>query len=317
MSRLKPDDVEALGLKAAGLAQDAKVYVGTSSWKYPGWVGSLYHSERYETKGVFSEAKFERECLREYAEVFSTVCVDATYYQFPGERLLERLQSQVAHDFRFGFKVTETITVKKFPNLKRYGAVAGHENEHFLNAELFEQKFLSPAQTLGQQLGVVIFEFSRFYPRDFKRGRLFVELLDEFLSKLPQGPAYAIEIRNRNLLVADYFSMLKRHQVAHVYNEWTHMPSVLDQLHMDDSWTTDFFAARFLLAAGRKYQDAVDGFAPYEEVKAANPVARVAGKRLIKDAQEKARRPSFLYVNNRLEGNALVTLREMVQGALE
>ena len=40
------------------------VFIGTSSWKYPGWCGQLYEEQRYLTRGKFSEVKFERECLR-------------------------------------------------------------------------------------------------------------------------------------------------------------------------------------------------------------------------------------------------------------
>ncbi|MEO6788992.1 MAG: hypothetical protein ABI318_22950 [Chthoniobacteraceae bacterium] len=55
------------------------IFVGTSSWKYPGWCGQFYDEQRYLTRGKFSEAKFERECLAEYAQTFSTICVDAGY----------------------------------------------------------------------------------------------------------------------------------------------------------------------------------------------------------------------------------------------
>lgn len=56
------------------------ICIGTSSCKYPGWCGQIYDEQRYLTRGKFSEAKFERECLAEYAQTFSTVCVDAGYY---------------------------------------------------------------------------------------------------------------------------------------------------------------------------------------------------------------------------------------------
>jgi hypothetical protein len=52
------------------------VYVGTSSWKYPGWCGTIYDRARYEYRGKFAETRFKRDCLAEYAEVFKTVCVD-------------------------------------------------------------------------------------------------------------------------------------------------------------------------------------------------------------------------------------------------
>jgi hypothetical protein len=71
------------------------VYLGTSSWKYPGWIGSLYTADRYLFRGKHSEARFERTCLPEYAEVFRSVCVDAAYYSFPTEPWLASLASSV------------------------------------------------------------------------------------------------------------------------------------------------------------------------------------------------------------------------------
>lgn len=67
---------------AAELAAQG-VYIGTSSWKYAGWLGQLYSPERYEYRGRVAKTRFERDCLNEYAEVFKTVCVDAAYYDFP------------------------------------------------------------------------------------------------------------------------------------------------------------------------------------------------------------------------------------------
>jgi hypothetical protein len=43
------------------------VYVGTSSWKYPGWCGQVYDEARYITRNKFSQSRLGRECLAEYA----------------------------------------------------------------------------------------------------------------------------------------------------------------------------------------------------------------------------------------------------------
>lgn len=94
-----------------------RVFIGTSSWKYPGWCGQIYDERRYITRNKFSKSRFEETCLAEYAEVFKTVCVDAGYYKFPDERYLAKLASQVPQEFKFAFKVTDEITTKKFPNL--------------------------------------------------------------------------------------------------------------------------------------------------------------------------------------------------------
>src|SRR6266850_560473 len=114
-------DREAIKLRAAELAAKG-VFIGTSSWKYEGWFGQLYTPQRYEYRGKVAKTRFERDCLTEYAEVFKTVCVDAAYYTFPSEKYLAGLVEKVPADFRFGFKVTDEITVKRFPNLPRFGA---------------------------------------------------------------------------------------------------------------------------------------------------------------------------------------------------
>jgi hypothetical protein len=57
----------------------------------------------------------------------------------------------------------------------------------------------------------------------------------------------------------------------------------------------------------------VKTFQPYDQVKDPYPEARVAGKALIN--QEKAsgsKSKTFIYVNNRLEGNALQTIDAML-----
>jgi uncharacterized protein YecE (DUF72 family) len=105
-----PFDRATIQNAAARLAQQG-VYIGTSSWKYDGWFDQLYTPARYEYRGKVAKTRFERECLSEYAEVFKTVCVDAAYYDFPRLEYLQGLADQVPDDFRFGFKVTDTLTI--------------------------------------------------------------------------------------------------------------------------------------------------------------------------------------------------------------
>ena len=70
-----PFDRERMKEKAAALAAKG-VFVGTSSWKYEGWLGQLYTPARYEYRGKFAKTRFDRDCLSEYAEVFKTVSVE-------------------------------------------------------------------------------------------------------------------------------------------------------------------------------------------------------------------------------------------------
>jgi len=291
------------------LAQASHLYLGTSSWKYEGWLGQIYDEQRYLTRGKLSHKRFETECLEEYAEIFPSVCVDAGYYRFPSEKYLTNLCAQVPDDFRLSFKVTDEITVKKFPKLERFGDRAGSDNPNFLNARLLTDAFLGPLSAHRQKTGVLIFEFSTFHQTHFPRLRDFLTPLDTFLSKLPPNWQYAIEVRNANLLRPEYFDILRAHNVAHVFNSWTKMPPVAEQTQLPGAFTTDFYTARFLLRPGRAYQQAVDAFQPYAETKEKNEEARSAIKSLMHRSQTSPTpRPSYLFVNNRLEGNSPNTI---------
>jgi len=241
--------------------------------------------------------------------------VDAAYYTFPSPPYLQKLADTVPDDFRFGFKVTDAVTIKKFPNLARFGAKAGQPNADFLNADLFATAFLKPCEEIRGKVGVLMFEFTRFWPSDYEHGRDFVADLETFLGKLPKGWPYAIEMRNMHWLAPEYFACLARHGVTHIFNSWDAMPPVSEQMALPGSRTNPkLCAARFLLNPGRKYEEAVKTFQPYDKVKEPNPEARAAGKALIAEGKEVGKdRKTFIYVNNRLEGNALETINAMIE----
>lgn len=301
-----------LQTRVATLASQG-VYLGTSSWKYAGWIGSLYSHDRYEYRGKLSNARFERECLEEYASVFSTVCVDAAYYTFPTEKYLAGLAAQVPEGFLFTFKVTDEITIRHFPKLPRFGPRAGTDNESFLNAELFIERFLQPLEGIRPKVGVLMFEFSRFYPSDFGRGRDFVAALDRFLRQLPKTWRYGVEIRNKTFLQPEYFHCLEAHGVAHVFNSWESMPSLEDQLQLPGNMPASFVAARLLLKPGRDYETAVKAFEPYNQLRDEYPEGRRAAVGILLEALKRGRKPALVYVNNRFEGYALATIANLIR----
>jgi len=315
MADLFPDAQTSFKSKLQSAVQrlaSSNIFIGTSSWKYPGWTGQIYDEQRYHYRGKFAETRFERDCLTEYAETFKTVCVDAAYYQFPSTKYLDGLMTKVPTDFLFTFKVTDDITLKRFTNLPRFGIKAGKPNGNFLNAELFINAFLKPCEPFRSNIGVLIFEFSRFYSTDYEHGREFVADLDAFFSKLPKGWRYGVELRNKDWLQPDYFAVLRKHEVVHVFNNWSMMPTVGEQMVVTGSDTSDsMVAARFLLKPGRKYEEAVEQFSPYNSAKEVNEEARKAGRKLIAEAKQKGKQ-AFIYINNRLEGNALETVNAMV-----
>ena len=277
------------------------ILFGSSSWKYPGWKGMVYN-RRYA-----SQRSFEQECLAEYATLFPTVCADFALYDFPDRETMERINDQTPEGFRLALKVTDRITVFRYPGIARYGALAGKSNPDFLNAGLFEDAFLRPLDALGTKRGAIIFEFSTFYPSSGINDERFLAALEEFLAKLPRGYSYAVEIRNEDFLTSDYLALLAKHGVAHVLNNWTRMPPILRQVAISGTLTTDFSVIRALLKPGRTYEQAVQMFKPYDHIKEENRELREGIVETVHHCVAE-KKSLYVYVNNRAEGNSPKTI---------
>ncbi len=299
---------------AASLAELARrgVFLCTSSWKYEGWLGQIYTESRYLTRGRFSQKKFEAECLAEYAEVFPTVCGDFSFYQFPSPEYWRRLFGSAPSTLRFAFKAPEDITVRIFPTHARYGARGGKENPNFLDAGLFSSAFAALLRPYARQVCAVIFEFGTFSKQAMPSLDHFLARLDAFLQALPPDFRYAVEIRNPEYLTPEYFACLKARNVAHTFNAWTRMPEVAAQIRLPGAFTADFTVVRALLRQGRNYERAVDTFAPYREIQDPNPSTREAIREIIRHAKAR-NQEAYIYVNNRLEGNAPGTIQAIVE----
>src|SRR5690348_3183462 len=89
------------------------IYIGTSSWKYEGWVGQVYVGDYSGKRASFTKGRFREECLAEYAQTFPTVCLDEAYWRFPDPGALEAYAAQVPDHFRFALKVTNRITERR------------------------------------------------------------------------------------------------------------------------------------------------------------------------------------------------------------
>jgi uncharacterized protein YecE (DUF72 family) len=289
------------------------LFVGGSSWKYEGWLGSIYSPARYRIKGRFSQKRFEQECLAEYAETFPIVCGDFAFYQFPSKAFWQKLFAQAAPPFQFAFKAPEELTLPKFPKQARHGARGGTLNPGFLNADLFRTQFLDLLLPYKEQVALILFEFGAAIEKHFEDAAAFAERLAVFLGALPRGFRFAVEIRTPGFLDEAYFTALRETGVAHVLNSWTAMPELSEQIARPDCFPADFTVARALLRAGRSYEDAVNLFAPYSEIRDRNDAVRQALRDLLVRAKRRAE-PTFVFVNNRLEGFAPGTIAAVVDG---
>jgi uncharacterized protein YecE (DUF72 family) len=302
-------DKEALARRLRALAEQ-RILIGTSSWKYGGWIDQIYTRERYLSRGKFSQKHFEAECLAEFAEIFPIVCGDFSFYQFPTPEFWKKLFTNAPAQLKFALKVPEEVTAEVFPMHPRYGPHAGRRNEQYLNADAFRTLFLEPLEPYRSRVECLIFEFGARAATVAE----FVEQIVPFFELLPPTFRYAVEVRNREYLVEPYFDALREHRAAHVFNAWTKMPPLGEQIAMAGAFTADFTVVRALLRAGRPYETAVAQFAPYSKIQDENPEGRKALRALI-ERMKQERRTSYIFANNRFEGNAPETIRAVVDEA--
>ena len=300
------------------------VKFGTSTWTYEGWIGTVYNRP-------YTKKNFKQTCLGEYAEYpyFSTVGIDHTFYGPASDDILKKYASQLPEGFECLSKVWERITIPKYSKNKRYGKLAGEPNPDYLNADLFKEVVLPPYErSFAGHTGPFIFQFQTQYPQSVKgddqkdersSGEIFTENLDRFLKLLPADFRYSVEVRNSEFLTPEYFDMLRSHNVSHVFNHWTHMPSIGEQRSLSGSITADHIVARILTPLGLAYKQAVDSFFPYKEVKKPIRSMREDVAQLAIEAIN-LKKQAYAIVNNRAEGNAPGTIEAidaMIRGHIE
>jgi uncharacterized protein YecE (DUF72 family) len=297
-----PEEIAALAADVPPL-----VRFGTSSWTYPGWKGLIYHDD-------FPAKTATARQLAEYAQwpLARTVGIDSFFYRPPSAATLQAYAEALPPGFQCVSKVWDRITAHRF-NSPRETARRGERNPDWLNPQLFVAEVLDPMREhFGQHLGPLVFEFQAIGERDGCTPEQFVQALDRFFGALPTDAPYAVEVRNVEFLSPPYFSVLREHGVAHVFNSWTRMPPIGEQLLLHDSITTGFLVARALLRPGRTYAAAVDAFAPYDHIREVNLSLREDLVALARTAIN-LRIPAYVIVNNRAEGCSPLTIAAVAQ----
>lgn len=292
-----PRELDALARELSPL-----IHFGTSTWTYPGWTGLVYQRE-YPRSGASAAM------LGEYARwpLFRTVGIDSFFYRPPSPATLSKYSDELPAGFPCCCKVWDRITAHTF-NSPRDRARRGELNPDWLNVELFMTDVVEPLREhFGDHLGPLILEFQTIPARSGIGPVEFADALDRFFTALPNEFSYAVEIRNAEFLTPEYFAVLRQHQVAHLFNAWTRMPSIGEQLLLHDAITAPFVISRALLTPGRAYARAVEAFQPYDRIREASAPLRADLVALARAAME-LRVPAYLLVNNRAEGCAPLTI---------
>jgi uncharacterized protein YecE (DUF72 family) len=155
--------------------------------------------------------------LEEYAQRFPIVEIDSTFYGVPRATTIQGWRERTPDDFYFAAKFPKLITHEKKLDRARGDAEA----------------FVGTMQALGDKLAVLILQFAYDFSPDYS------DRLDEFLGDLPEGPRYAVEVRNRAWLTPDLGEMLSNHGAAMVLQDLHYMPKL-------DWLTADFTVIRWL-----------------------------------------------------------------------
>lgn len=252
--------------------------------------------------------------LEEYAAfpLFRTVGIDSSFYAPPTEAVLASYTEHLPPGFPCVSKVWNQLTVHTFSKAQDKSR-AGQVNPDFLSPEVFLEAVYGPYQQyFADHTGPFVFEFQTIGRSSDMTPERFADRLDEFFGALPREGLYAVEIRNEEFLTPMYFAVLREHGVAHVFNSWTRMPSIGEQLDLPGAVSGPFIVARALLRPGRTYDEAVDAFAPYDRIQDPSPALRADLLRLIETAV-RTRIPAYLLVNNRAEGSSPLTVAEVLR----
>jgi uncharacterized protein YecE (DUF72 family) len=156
------------------------IRIGTSGYNYPEWRGSFY-PEKFPTGKM----------LAYYAERFTTVEVNYTFYRMPNAKTVAGWVSGTPDAFRFTLKAPQRIT--HFARLR--------------NIDEPLQYFCEMARGLGGKLGTVLFQLPPNFKKDLDR-------LGNLLALFPSDLRCAFEFRNPTWFADDVYEALRGRNAA-------------------------------------------------------------------------------------------------------
>ncbi len=235
------------------------LYLGTSSWSFPGWKGIVYD------RG--NQRLLARHGLKAYAAhpLFRCVGLDRTYYAPIASEEYTAYANAVSDDFRFVVKAHELLT-------RAYVRGSGprsrpQRNEIFLDSDYAIREVIEPCvEGLGNKLGVLLFQFPPQSNSALGGTKGFIERLASFLDALPHGPVYAVELRNQEILDIDYIRALEEVGGCHCFNVHPTMPPPEEQAALVEESRFPVLMLRWMLKRDSTYEQAREAFAPFDRM---------------------------------------------------
>ncbi|MFW6180329.1 MAG: DUF72 domain-containing protein [Spirochaetota bacterium] len=151
------------------------IRIGTSGWNYPHWSGPFYPRDLNQDRW-----------LRFYAERFSTVEINNSFYNLPAAGVFRSWRDSVPRGFVFSVKASRYITHMKKLKDPRDSV----------------RRFMDRASELGEKMGPVLFQLP-------PRWKVNPERLESFLGELPEGPRYTFEFRDQTWFCPEVYALLR------------------------------------------------------------------------------------------------------------
>ena len=316
----QPPDAE---LARLGEKLPRNVYLGASSWNFPGWRGIVYS----EMSGERSLARFG---LSAYGRspVLRTVGIDRGFYKPLSEEEYAFYAGQVPEAFRFLVKAPQSVTDCVLRD--RFGR-ATDRNSDYLNTALAVETFIEPVlKGLGDKAGPLVFEMPPI-PRQLTRERdaqhACIERMAQFFEALPAKtcgfePLYCVEMRTAQLLTPRFVKAIRQAGVRLVAGIHPSLPSVQRQIaalraldeagESKDGWLPqgDIVVRWSLSTFGGNYRQLKEDWSPFNEIRSRDAVTR-SGIVWLADRAMAAGKRFFAVANNKAEGCAPLTMREL------
>jgi uncharacterized protein YecE (DUF72 family) len=281
----------------------AGLFLGTSSWSFPGWSGIVY-------RDACTESALARDGLAAYARhpLFRSVGVDKTYYRPAPREEFARLAAQVPDGFRFLVKMWRPV-VEPEPGVGWGGGGGGAQA--FLDPALATRECVLPAvEGLGAKCGPLLFQFPPMRLAGAQAERAFLARLRAFLEAVPKGPLYAVEVRNRTLVGPRLGDILAESGAVPCLTVHPTMPDVGTQSRELALDPTRPLVMRWMLRANHRYEEAKDLYAPFDRVVEPDDASRDALARLARAALA-AGLGAWVIVNNKAEGSSPLSVERL------
>lgn len=299
----------AIAELAAGIPR--LLYLGTSSWSFPGWKGLVWDADH-------TESTLAKQGLAAYAQhpIFRTVSLDRSFYRPLSASQYAAYAAQVPESFRFVVKAPSLVT----DAMVRGGDGRGMQpNPAFLDPALAIGEFVQPAvEGLGPRIGALVFQLSPLPGTWLARLPEFLGRLETMLAALPPLPAgatVAVEVRDAQLLIPEFAAMLKRTGASYCVGLHAKMPPIEAQLPMLRSLWPGPLVCRWNLHrkhGAYGYEEAKGLYEPFDRLVDPDPETRDVLARVIV-ATTAAGFHSFVTINNKAEGCAPLSVQELAK----